>query len=119
MPGHFGGVGYQPEQGAHVDHDYNFIFAKPLYVWSIRNLYGDGYLESWDSTGRRDDYISARNKPLGTGPLSGGSATFTTSALTGGTDQIKASYGGDSNFGSSKVEASGASGQPGAYHDDA
>ena len=39
---------------------------------------------------------------LGTGSLSGGSATFTTSSLTGGTDQIKASYGGDSTFGSSK-----------------
>jgi poly(3-hydroxybutyrate) depolymerase len=39
---------------------------------------------------------------LGTGTLSGGSATFTTSALTtGGTDPVKAVYAGDSNFASS------------------
>ena len=42
---------------------------------------------------------------LGTGQLSGGSATFTTASLSGGTDNIKASYGGDSNFGSSKSRA--------------
>jgi poly(3-hydroxybutyrate) depolymerase len=39
---------------------------------------------------------------LGTGSLTGGSATFTTSSLTGGTDEIKASYPGDSTFASSK-----------------
>ena len=35
---------------------------------------------------------------LGTGTLSGGSASFTTSTLTAGTDDIKAAYGGDSIF---------------------
>jgi hypothetical protein len=35
---------------------------------------------------------------LGTGRLSGGSASFTTSTLPGGTDYIKAVYGGDSDF---------------------
>jgi Bacterial Ig-like domain (group 3)/Beta-propeller repeat len=38
---------------------------------------------------------------LGTGTLSGGSASFTTSALPVGTDSIKAVYRGDSNFGGS------------------
>jgi hypothetical protein len=42
---------------------------------------------------------------LGTGMLSGGSASFTTSTLPGGTDYIKAVYGGDSNFGGSKSPA--------------
>jgi Bacterial Ig-like domain (group 3)/Beta-propeller repeat len=37
-------------------------------------------------------------KVLGTGTLSGGSASFTTSTLPVGTDYIKAVYGGDSNF---------------------
>jgi poly(3-hydroxybutyrate) depolymerase len=40
--------------------------------------------------------------PLGTSPLSGGTATFAISTLGGGTDSIKASYGGDSTFGPSK-----------------
>src|SRR6202142_4535603 len=40
--------------------------------------------------------------PLGTSPLSGGSATFATASLTGGTDNIKATYGGDGTFGLSK-----------------
>ena len=35
---------------------------------------------------------------LGTGTLSGGSATFTTSILKVGTTTVKAVYGGDSNF---------------------
>ena len=39
---------------------------------------------------------------LGTGVLSGGSASFTTSALPAGTDYIKAVYGGDSNLLGSK-----------------
>jgi hypothetical protein len=39
---------------------------------------------------------------LGTGTLSGGSATFTTSALKVGTNSITAVYGGDSNFAGSK-----------------
>jgi hypothetical protein len=38
---------------------------------------------------------------LGTGTLSGGSASFTTSTLPVGTPSIKAVYGGDSNFGGS------------------
>ncbi len=38
---------------------------------------------------------------LGTGALSGGSATFMTSTLAGGTDAIKAVYRGDSMFASS------------------
>jgi hypothetical protein len=37
-------------------------------------------------------------KILGTGTLSSGSARFTTSTLPAGTDNIKAVYGGDSNF---------------------
>ena len=36
--------------------------------------------------------------PLGTGTLSGGVATFNTSALTDGSHSITAIYGGDSNF---------------------
>lgn len=40
--------------------------------------------------------------PLGSSPLSGGSATFATASLTGGTDNIKAEYGGDGTFGLSK-----------------
>ena len=36
--------------------------------------------------------------PVGTGPLSGGVATFTTSALSLGSHPITTSYGGDSNF---------------------
>jgi hypothetical protein len=39
---------------------------------------------------------------LGTGTLSGGSASFMTSALPVGTDYIKAVYGGDSSYGGSK-----------------
>jgi poly(3-hydroxybutyrate) depolymerase len=39
---------------------------------------------------------------LGTAPLSGGSASFTTSSLTPGSNSVKATYPGDSNFGSSK-----------------
>jgi len=35
---------------------------------------------------------------LGTGSLSGGSASFTTAKLPVGTDSITAIYGGDSNF---------------------
>ena len=35
---------------------------------------------------------------LGTGTLSGGLATFTTSALKVGTTSVTAVYGGDSNF---------------------
>jgi hypothetical protein len=35
---------------------------------------------------------------IGTGPLSGGSASYTTSALAAGSDAITASYGGDTNF---------------------
>jgi uncharacterized repeat protein (TIGR03803 family) len=42
---------------------------------------------------------------LGTGSLSGGSATFTTSKLKVGTLLIKAVYGGDSNFGGSTSKA--------------
>src|SRR6266404_8197091 len=38
---------------------------------------------------------------LGTGTLSGATATFTTSGLTGGTHSITAIYGGDANFANS------------------
>jgi hypothetical protein len=44
---------------------------------------------------------------LGTGTLSGGSASFTTSALPVGTNYIKAVDGGDSNFGGSTSKAVG------------
>lgn len=36
---------------------------------------------------------------LGPGPLSSGTASFTTSTLRAGTTSVKAAYGGDSNFG--------------------
>ncbi len=39
---------------------------------------------------------------LGTGTLTSGSASFSTSSLKSGTDPIKAVYAGDSNFGGSK-----------------
>ena len=42
---------------------------------------------------------------LGTGTLSGGSAQYMISTLAGGKYNIKAAYGGDSNFGSSKSKA--------------
>jgi Bacterial Ig-like domain (group 3)/Beta-propeller repeat len=42
---------------------------------------------------------------LGTGALSGGSASFTTSALPAGTNYIKAVYGGDANFAASTSKA--------------
>jgi len=42
---------------------------------------------------------------LGTSPLSGGSATFTTSSLSAGSNSVKAAYPGDSSFGSSKSQA--------------
>ena len=42
---------------------------------------------------------------LGTGALSGGSATFTTSTLKVGTTTVTAAYGGDSNFGGSTSKA--------------
>jgi hypothetical protein len=42
---------------------------------------------------------------LGTGALSSGSASFTTSALNVGTNAIKAVYGGDSNFAGSTSKA--------------
>jgi poly(hydroxyalkanoate) depolymerase family esterase len=46
------------------------------------------------------------SKVLGTGALSGGSASFTISTLTtGGTDSIKAVYAGDTNFASSTSTA--------------
>jgi hypothetical protein len=41
-------------------------------------------------------------KVLGTGTLSGGSATFTTSTLKVGTTPVTADYAGDADFGSSK-----------------
>jgi Bacterial Ig-like domain (group 3)/Beta-propeller repeat len=44
-------------------------------------------------------------KVLGTGTLSGGSASFTTSTLPVGTSYIKAVYGGDSNFAGSTSKA--------------
>jgi hypothetical protein len=48
------------------------------------------------------------SKILGTGALSGGSATFTISTLTtGGTDPIKAVYAGDSNYASTGVQRHG------------
>jgi len=42
---------------------------------------------------------------LGKGTLSGGSASFTTSTLPAGTDNITAVYGGDSNFGARTSKA--------------
>jgi hypothetical protein len=42
---------------------------------------------------------------LGTAMLSGGTASFTTSALPAGTDYIKAVYGGDANFAPSTAKA--------------
>jgi hypothetical protein len=42
---------------------------------------------------------------LGTGTLSGGSATFATSALKVGTTSVKAVYGGDSTFDGSTSKA--------------
>jgi hypothetical protein len=42
---------------------------------------------------------------LGTGALSGGSASFTTSTLKVGTTSVKAVYAGDSNFESSTSKA--------------
>ena len=42
---------------------------------------------------------------LGSGTLSGGTASFTTSALPAGTDYIKAVYGGDANFAPSTSKA--------------
>jgi hypothetical protein len=42
---------------------------------------------------------------LGTGTLSSGSTTFTTSTLKVGTDTITAVYGGDPKFASSKSKA--------------
>jgi len=39
---------------------------------------------------------------MGTGSLSGGSAIFTTSTLKAGTTEVRAEYGGDSDFGRSK-----------------
>jgi hypothetical protein len=44
-------------------------------------------------------------KVLGTGALSGGSASFSTSTLFLGTNVIRAAYGGDANFASSKSNA--------------
>jgi hypothetical protein len=44
-------------------------------------------------------------KILGTGTLSGGSASFTTSTLNAGTPLIKAVYGGDSTFAASTSKA--------------
>jgi hypothetical protein len=44
-------------------------------------------------------------KVLGTGTLSGGSASFMTSALPAGTDYIKAVYSGDSNYAASTSKA--------------
>ncbi len=43
---------------------------------------------------------------LGTGTISGGAATFTTSALTAGRHSITAVYGGDANFGGSSSNTS-------------
>jgi hypothetical protein len=42
---------------------------------------------------------------LGTGTLTGGSATFTTSTLKVGTTTVEAMYGGDSNFAGSTSKA--------------
>jgi hypothetical protein len=42
---------------------------------------------------------------LGTGTLSGGSASFTTSTLKAGNHSVTADYGGDSNFAASKSKA--------------
>jgi hypothetical protein len=39
---------------------------------------------------------------LGTGTLSGGTATFATSSLPAGTNLVQAVYGGDANFTGSK-----------------
>ena len=43
--------------------------------------------------------------PLGTGTLSGGSASFTTSTLKAGTTTVTVVYGGDLNFSSSTSKA--------------
>jgi predicted esterase len=52
--------------------------------------------------GETVEFIQGSATELGTGTLSGGTATFTISTLTtGGTDNVKAEYPGDSNFGSS------------------
>jgi hypothetical protein len=48
----------------------------------------------------------ASGTTLGTGTLSGGIATFTTTSLTGGTHTIVASYAGDSHFAASTVTLS-------------
>jgi hypothetical protein len=44
---------------------------------------------------------------IGTAPLSGGVATFTTSALAAGSHMITASYGGDANFSSKTASLTG------------
>ncbi len=49
-------------------------------------------------TGSVEFVDTATNTVLGTVALSGGSATLTTSALSAGTHDIKAVYGGDSSF---------------------
>jgi Bacterial Ig-like domain (group 3) len=42
---------------------------------------------------------------LGTGTLSGGTATFTTSTLKAGNHTVTADYAGDTNFETSKSKA--------------
>jgi hypothetical protein len=42
---------------------------------------------------------------LGTGTLSGGTATFTTSSLKAGNHTVTADYAGDTNFETSKSKA--------------
>ncbi|MGA7079987.1 MAG: Ig-like domain repeat protein [Terriglobales bacterium] len=50
------------------------------------------------------EFLKGKNV-LGTGTLSGGTATFTTSTLAKGTDAIKAEYTGDATYGSSTSTA--------------
>jgi poly(3-hydroxybutyrate) depolymerase len=50
--------------------------------------------------GETVEFLKGKNV-LGTGPLSGGTATFTISTLAKGTDAVKAEYTGDANYGSS------------------
>src|SRR5580658_787638 len=50
--------------------------------------------------GETVEFLKGKNV-LGTGPLSGGTATFTISTLAKGTDAVKSEYTGDANYGSS------------------
>ncbi len=73
------------------------LFAKSGQLWDFGDLYGYGDTVSGDWN--RD--LQNGSTTLGTGTISNGQATFSSSKLALGSQSITASYGGNTNYASS------------------